>query len=211
MQPSERIAIYGGSFDPVHIGHLAVAEAARATLDLDRVLLVPAARQPLKGRVYASSHHRMAMLSLACADHPAFVPDDLELRRPPPSYTADTVVTLREHYGLDAELWLVLGADAAYDLPRWQRISMILAQARVLIVARPGVTLELDHLTARLPALAGRVMLIDGPHLTISSSDLRQRLANNQPVRYLLPEAVRSYILDHGLYRGLDPYVGHSL
>jgi len=201
MSESERVGIYGGTFDPIHIGHLAIAEESRAALQLNRVLIIPAARQPLKSEAQgAAPHHRLAMARLACADNPAFRVDELELRRPAPSYSVDTVQSLHERLGESTQLWFILGVDAARDLPRWHRVVELVALARVCIVGRPGYKLHRPSLEAALPALVGRYRLIDGPQLNISSSALRRRLALGQPVRYQVPEPVRSYIEAHSLY-----------
>jgi nicotinate-nucleotide adenylyltransferase len=199
-----RLGIYGGSFDPIHVGHLAIAEEARVSLGLARVALVPAARQPLKGYAQSPPDHRLAMVRLACADNPAFYADDCELRRPPPSYTVDTLAAFRRQHPPPVELWFILGADAARDLPRWRRADEVAALARLAIVGRPGFSADLQALTSALPALEGRVTLLDGPRLEISSTDLRRRLAEGRPVRYQLPEAVRLYIAEHGLYQPYD-------
>lgn len=203
MGQMSRVGVYGGSFDPIHTGHLAIAEEARAVLGLTSVRVVPAARQPLKAHLQgAAADHRMAMVRIACADNPAFLPDDLELQRSPPSYTFDTLVTLRERLGPDTQLWFIMGADVAHELPRWHRISELLALTRLAIVCRPGYSLDLPALERTLPALAGRYAIIEGPRLDIASSELRHRLAGGRPVRYLIPEGVRRYIEEHGLYRG---------
>jgi nicotinate-nucleotide adenylyltransferase len=197
-----QIGVYGGSFDPIHVGHLAVAEDARAALGLQQLLIVPAARQPLKAAAVqgASPAHRLAMARLACADNPAFLVDDLELERPPPSYTVDTLRALQARCGPEAQLWFVLGADAARDLPRWHRADEIVAIARLAIVGRPGASLHLPSLEAALPGLAGRYRTIDGPRLDISSSELRRRRAAGRPIRYQVPEAVWAYIETERLY-----------
>jgi nicotinate-nucleotide adenylyltransferase len=201
MSHGERVGIYGGTFDPIHFGHLAVAEEARAALELSRVLIVPAARQPLKGHSQgAAPAHRLAMARLACADNGALAVDPIEIERPPPSYTIDTIAALRKRLGAHVELWFILGADAARDLPRWHRADQIVGLARLAIVGRPGATLHLPSLETALPALAGRYSLIEGPHLDISSTALRRRLAAGRPVRYQLPESVRVYIEAQGLY-----------
>jgi len=201
----EQIGVFGGTFDPIHFGHLAIAEEARVALGLSQVIFIPAAHQPLKGRVPELSEQRLAMVRLACTDNPAFRVDDLELRRPPPSYTIDTLIHLRERFGTEVELWFILGADAAQFIPRWHRIEQILALTRLAIVARPGHQCDLTALQATLPALAGRATLIHGPRLEISSSDLRRRLSEGLPVRYQLPEAVRQFILTHQLYHYREP------
>lgn len=200
MAQPVRVGIYGGSFDPIHLGHLAVAEEARATLELASVAFVPAARQPLKGQAQSPPDHRLTMVRLACADNPAFYADDLELRRPPPSYTIDTLTTFRQRHPPPAELWFILGADAARDLPRWRRASEVVALTRLAIVGRPGHSVDLPALVAALPSLAGRCVVIDGPRLEISSTELRRRLGAGRPVRYQIPEPVRHYIAEQGLY-----------
>lgn len=205
MTETRRVGIYGGTFDPIHIGHLAIAEEARAELDLSQVIFVPAARQPLKGAAQgAPPADRLAMARLACADNPAFIVDDLELERPPPSYTVDTLEALRERCGAAVELWFILGADAARELPRWRRIERVAELACLALVGRPGYSLHLPTLEADLPALRGRVRSIDGPMLDISSTELRRRLAAGRPVRYQLPEPVRVYIQQQGLYSDAD-------
>lgn len=202
MTQPVRLGIYGGSFDPIHIGHLAIAEEARVALGLASVAFVPAIRQPLKGQAQVGPDHRLAMVQLACESNPAFYAEDLELRRPPPSYTIDTLAELRRRHGPGPELWFVLGADATRDLPRWHRADELLALARFAIVDRPGYLLDLAALEAQLPGLSERCVVLAGPRLDIASSELRRRLAAGRPVRYQIPEAVRSYIAAHGLYTG---------
>jgi nicotinate-nucleotide adenylyltransferase len=200
MSEAEQVGVYGGTFDPIHIGHLAIAEEARVALGLSRVIVVPAARQPLKAHTQgAAPEHRLAMARLACADNPALSVDPIELQRPPPSYTVDTLQALRERMPA-AELWFILGADAARDLQRWRQVGAILAMARLCIVGRPGTHLNLPAMEAAVPALAGRYRLIDGPRLDISSTELRRRAAAGRPIRYLVPESVRAYIEARDLY-----------
>lgn len=197
-----RVGVYGGTFDPIHIAHLAIAEEARWALALQQVRFVPAALQPLKGvPPGATPAQRLAMIRLACADNPAFVPDDLELRRPPPSYTVETLEHLRARFGPGVELWFIVGADAARDLPRWRRVADLLTLARLAIVKRPGHTFDPITFEQAVPAGAGRYRLLDGPRLELSSTEIRRRVATGRPVRYLVPEAVRQYIADQGLYR----------
>ncbi len=197
-----RVGVYGGTFDPIHIAHLAIAEEARWALALQQVRFVPAALQPLKGvPPGATPAQRLAMIRLACADNPAFVPDDLELRRPPPSYTVETLEHLRARFGPGVELWFIVGADAARDLPRWRRVADLLTLARLAIVERPGHTFDPIAFERAVPAGAGRYRLLDGPRLELSSTEIRRRVATGRPVRYLVPEAVRQYIADQGLYR----------
>jgi nicotinate-nucleotide adenylyltransferase len=199
---AQRIGIYGGTFDPIHIGHLAIAEDARHALGLDQVIFVPAFRQPLKADLQgASPAQRMAMVRLACGSNPRFVASDVDLRRPPPSYTVDTLVALRAEHGRAADLVFILGADAARDLPRWHRAAEIIRIVRLAIVGRPGLSLDMAALELRLPGLGPRCTLIDGPRLEVSSSDLRARLASGRPTRYQILDPVLDYIAEHRLYR----------
>ncbi|EFO79621.1 methyltransferase GidB [Oscillochloris trichoides DG-6] len=197
----QRIGVYGGTFDPVHIGHLAIAEEVRYALRLDQVLFVPAAHQPLKGHAPgATPLQRLEMVRLACASNPAFAVSDLELRRPPPSYTRDTLVSLRQHLPPTSDLTLIIGADAARDLPRWYRVHEILRMVYLVIVARPDHPFDLAELETRLPGVSLRTTLVDGPRLAVSSTDLRLRLATHRPTRCQIPDAVLGYIRHHGLY-----------
>jgi nicotinate-nucleotide adenylyltransferase len=194
-----RIGILGGTFDPIHYGHLAIAEEVRVALALDRVLFVPAAYQPLKvQRPGADAQHRLAMVRLACATNAYFSVSDIEIRRPGPSYT---VTTLQALHDTDmGELFFILGADALNDLPRWHEAARIPRLTNIVAVQRPGTIVDTASLFAALPALRERLTMIDGPRLDISSSELRQRAADNRPLRYLVPDAVVEYIATHGLY-----------
>lgn len=202
MGGPQRVGIYGGTFDPIHHGHLAIAEEARWALGLDVVYVVPAARQPLKtGEQGATAAQRLAMVRLACAANPALIPSDAELRRPPPSFTVDTLAVFRRELGPAPELCFILGADAAAELPRWRSADEIIRLARLAIVGRPGSTVDIERLDDVLPGLASRTTLIDGPRLDISSSELRRRLAEGRPARYQIPDPVLAYIEEHQLYR----------
>ncbi|SRR6266545_6204470 len=195
-----RLGILGGSFDPIHYGHLAIAEEARVALGLDRVLLVPAARQPLKGgRHAAAPEHRLAMARLACSFNDAFEVSTIELDRPGPSYTVTTLEALRAAF--DGQMFFILGADALADLPRWHAAARIVELARIVAVARPAVTLDLAALARAIPRIGERLTLLDGPRLDISSNDLRRRVAAGRPIRYQTPDPVVDYIARHGLYQ----------
>jgi nicotinate-nucleotide adenylyltransferase len=197
---SLRIGVLGGTFDPIHHGHLAIAEEARVALGLEQVLLVPAGQQPLKhGTHVASPQQRLAMARLGCAGNPALLVSALEIERAGPSYTVTTLEELqREGAG---ELHFILGVDALTDLHRWRQAARLPELARLVAIARPGFSPDLAALEAQLPGAAERVMLLEGPRLDISSSELRQRIATGRPVRYLLPDAVLAYIEEHRLYR----------
>ena len=198
-----RIGILGGAFDPIHYGHLAIAEEARAALRFDRVLLIPAAQQPLKRNGHAATpHQRLEMVQRACAANPAFEASPIEIKRPGPSYTVDT---LRELQAAGVgELHFILGADAAADLYRWHAARELIALARIVAVGRPGSSLDIAALDRSLPGLAAQLTLLQGPKLDISSTELRQRIAEGRPIRYLTPDAVIEYIATNGLYAVAD-------
>jgi nicotinate-nucleotide adenylyltransferase len=196
---SARIGLLGGSFDPIHYGHLAIAEEARLALQLEQVLFIPAAQQPFKlGQHAASAEDRLAMVQLACADNPAFEVSAIELERAGPSYTAVTLAALRER--TYAELFLILGADSLADLPRWYQAARVVALAQIVAVGRPGAPAELERVALALPGLAGRLTWLDGPNLSISSTQLRERAAAGRSLRYLAPDPVVDFIQTHRPY-----------
>ncbi|WP_322513524.1 nicotinate-nucleotide adenylyltransferase [Chloroflexus sp.] len=200
MTNVRRLGIYGGTFDPIHFGHLAIVEEARWFCRLDQVLIVPAAAQPLKHGHLAAAHHRLEMVRLACAGNAALIPSSLELDRPPPSYTVDTLRACRERYGPEVELFLITGADAAAELPRWREPDQIARLAQIVVVERPGYRFDENSLFTAVPAVRDRITVLTGPQLAISSTDLRERLATGRPVRYQLPDAVLDYLTRHRLY-----------
>jgi nicotinate-nucleotide adenylyltransferase len=188
------IGLFGGSFDPVHHGHLIVAQVAAERLGLDSLRFLPARDQPFKqGRHRTSPEHRSAMLSLAIAGAPGFAVEPTELERPGPSYTIDTLEALRRREP-DSEFVLLLGADAASELPAWRHAERIPELARVVVFDRPGSNLS-------NPAFASQV--IEVPAVDISATEIRRRISRGQAIRYWVPDAVAEYIARHRLY--LDP------
>lgn len=204
IEPSvvpQRIGVYGGTFDPIHYGHLAVAAEACWALDLDHVLFVVAAQQPLKRDGHAATaDQRLAMVRLACANNPCFVPCDIELRRPPPSYTVETLRELRSSADDSASFWFIIGVDALNDIHRWHGAAELIMLVRLAAIERPGVELDLEALERRLPGITSRVDRIKGPRLDIASSDVRARRAAGRPVRYQIPDSVLAFIDQHDLY-----------
>ena len=194
-----RIGILGGSFDPIHYGHLAIAEEARVALQLDRVVFVPAARQPLKHSGHdATSAQRFEMARLACATNAAFEVSPIEIERPGPSYS---VVTLEElHKTRPGEYYFILGADAASDLGHWYAAERIIELARIVVMGRPGSVPDRERLIHTFPHLAERMLSVAGSRLDISSTLLRERVATGQSIRYLTPDPVVEYILRYRLY-----------
>jgi nicotinate-nucleotide adenylyltransferase len=204
-----RIGILGGTFDPVHIGHLLLAEQGREQGRLDEVWFVPAAHPPHKeGLSLTRFEQRVEMLALALAGNPAFRIDELEKERLGPSYTADTLAELRRRHP-SYEFWLLLGSDALLDLPHWHQPLRVLEQAGLLVTTRPGspvVTAEQLRKQLHLPAQTSlRLEMIDMPQIDISSRDLRRRAAAGRSLRYFLPRAVECYIHDKRLYTSMAP------
>ena len=202
--PLTAIGILGGTFDPIHVGHLAVAEEAREALVLDRVLFVPAGQPPHKvpgsvGRV----GDRVAMVQLAIADNPAFELSMIEVQRDGLSYTVDTVEALARTYP-DARLHLLLSAETFAELPTWHEPERLFEAARMAVVPREGYPAPDPAWLARaFPGREGRVEYLGGPRLELSSTALRARVAAGRSIRYLVPQAVEAYIADHDLYRRL--------
>jgi nicotinate-nucleotide adenylyltransferase len=216
-----RWGILGGTFDPIHHGHLAIAEAAREELGLERVLFVPAGQPPHRAHAPgASAEDRATMVGLAIADAPAFALSRLELDRAGPSYTVDTLTALAG--GADAgsgaglappDLRFILSAEAFAEFPAWHEAERVLALCRLVVLPREGHPApDLPALIARLPALDGRVTLLDGPRIRLSASEVRGRAAAGLSVRYLVPDAVAAYIADHRLYqsRAIPPSAPHD-
>jgi nicotinate-nucleotide adenylyltransferase len=187
-----KLGIFGGTFDPIHLGHLRAAETAREAAGLDQVVFVPAARSPYKGDPVSPALDRYAMVALATAAHDAFVPVDLELMREPPSYTVDTVRALRAARPEDV-LFLIVGSDSVGELPTWRESAHILAECTVLAVARAG--------EAAPPPSALDVMWVEGPALPVSATDVRRRVRDGRSIRFLVPDPVADYIAKRGLYR----------
>jgi nicotinate-nucleotide adenylyltransferase len=184
-----RVGVFGGTFDPVHVGHLAIALAALESVPLDRVLFVPARRSPLKDRdPLASVSDRVAMLEAAVASEPRFALSPVELDRDGVSYTVDTLEALRS----EGDLFLILGSDALADLKRWRAPDRVRELATILVAARPGAP-EPD------PVHGARAF--DAPRLDISSRELRARAARGMSLRYLVPDAVWEHITKHRLYQ----------
>lgn len=197
---TRKIGLLGGTFDPIHYGHLALAEDVRAALGLDQLVFIPAAQQPFKrGQRVTPAHQRLEMLRLACAGNPHFAISTIELDRAGVSYTAVTLEALhRQQLG---ELFFLVGADTLMDMPRWYLAGQIAQYATVVGVQRPGVALDATRLLAQMPSLAGRLQVHPGPDMNVSSTELRERVASGRSIRYFTPDSVVEYIQVQGLYR----------
>ncbi|MBN1152514.1 MAG: nicotinate-nucleotide adenylyltransferase [Dehalococcoidia bacterium] len=199
-----RLGILGGTFDPVHAGHIFVAEEARIRLQLDKVLFIPAGNPWLKvSRTITPAAHRIEMVRLAIAKHEHFELSTMEVERGGPSYTVDTLEELRKQPEC-RDLYLLLGLDSFVELPQWKDAERIVALCTLVVVPRYGDNLpELGEVAQKVNGVSERnVLVLDSPMIGISSSGIRERIARGLPVDYLVPGAVERYIIAHGLYRG---------
>ena len=196
-----RLGLLGGTFDPVHRGHLALARAARDELGLDEVLFLPAGQPWRKaGQMIASNEHRLAMLRRALEGEAAFQVSRLELERPGPSYTADTLEALRDDRPED-ELFFLLGEDALMDLPNWERPRRIPELARLAVARRADSSPEaLEEAERRLPGLGERLVWLNMSVVAVSATEIRERVREGQPIGGLVPATVEEYIRKQGLY-----------
>ncbi len=208
MRERERIGILGGTFDPVHYAHLAIAEEVYCALNLTRVLFVPAGQPPHKiGEQITPVEHRVAMLELAIRANPHFSLSLVDVERTGPSYTVDTLRLLRREWGPDAEFYFVIGGDSLKDLPTWYDPAGILAQATIVALMRPGyadVNAARAKLAASLPAIELRLVALEGPRMDLSSTELRGRVAAGRPIKYQTPDEVEDYIRRHRLYQKME-------
>ena len=196
------IGVMGGTFDPIHNGHLAVAEEVRVRLNLAEILFVPAGQPWLRiDRPISPAEHRVAMVRLAITGKPYFKLSTMEIERPGPTYTVDTMVELQAQFGSGADLFFILGWDSVVQLPEWKEPSRLITLCRLVAVSRPGhAEPDLKALESLIPGLARRVVLMDKPEIDISASDIRERVARGLSIRHLVPESVERYIKQHGLY-----------
>jgi nicotinate-nucleotide adenylyltransferase len=200
--------VFGGTFDPIHLAHLAIAEAARDAFALRRVLFVVAARPPHKpGVSITAAEDRLAMVQAAIAGNAAFEMSRIEIDRDGPSYTVDTLAALRAREP-DEPLALILSAESYAELPTWRDPARILELADVIVVPRDGYP-DADEglIAARFPRAPAAIGFLNGPRMRLSASEIRDRAAAGRSVRYLVPDAVATYIGDHGLYQ--DPRRDH--
>lgn len=196
-----RVGVLGGTFDPIHYGHLVIAQEALVCLELVRVIFVPAKNPPHKlQQPQSPGRHRLRMTQLATGSNPGFQVSEVDLLRPGPSYSVDTLALLQEQLGPEAELYFLMGMDSLAGILTWHRPDLLLARARLVVAGRPGYNVDLQELEAALPGISSRTLRIHPPELAISSQDLRRRLRDGLPVRYQLPESVEAYIHEHGLY-----------
>lgn len=200
---SVKIGILGGTFDPIHYGHLIAANEALWALGLSQVLFVPAGVPPHKPSSEISSvRDRVAMVELAIASNSAFALSRVDVDRLGPAYSVDMIELLRSQLGPAAEFHFIIGLDTLLEIPSWREPRRLLALTKLAVVTRPGYPMpNLDDLEKLLPGVRQRAQFIHMPDIGISASELRRRVAVGQPITYQLPEAVESYIYREGLYR----------
>lgn len=225
MNAAARIGVLGGTLDPIHVGHLDAALAAREALGLDRVFIVPARVPPHRSEPVTSAFHRFAMAALAVSGIDGMIVSDLELLAPGPSYTADTLLRLRESLQVSAaQIFFITGADAFAEIETWSRYPAVLELANFVVVSRPGMSLP--ALRQRLPSLKDRmrlprvaatvahpdgvpagpgpretlIFLVDAPTSDVSSTEIRRRIAERRPLSGLVPPGVEQHIAQHALY-----------
>ncbi|MDY6893544.1 MAG: nicotinate-nucleotide adenylyltransferase [Chloroflexota bacterium] len=198
----QRIGIFGGTFDPIHLGHLIIAEEVRWKLSLEEVLFVPTGQPWLKGEATISAaEHRLEMVLSATASNPYFSVSTIEIERDGSSYSVETVAELKASLGARAKLHFIVGQDALAELPRWKNPRRLVELCQVVAVGRPGHgMLDLDALEPSIPGASDRILLVDVPQIEISATDIRRRVASGLSIRYLVPEAVEKYIAEQGLY-----------
>ena len=198
----ERIGLFGGTFDPPHLGHLILASEAKSQLELTRLLWTVTPDPPHKqDQPITPLEHRLAMVKLAIKDDPSFELSDIELDRPGPHYTVDTIKLVAEQ-NPNAEIVPVIGGDSLQELPTWHQPKEILYAAHwVGVMRRPGEDANLEELERELPGIRSKVHYVDAPLLEIASREIRSRVATGKPFRYYLPDPVYEYIEQHHLYQ----------
>jgi nicotinate-nucleotide adenylyltransferase len=197
-----RAGVFGGTFDPIHLGHLAAAISIRTTLKLDKVIFVPAGHPWMKaGTPVSPVKDRVEMVRLAVAPHKWFELSTMETERPGPSYAVDTMDALRGQLGSGSHLFFLLGSDALMDIAKWREPQRLTQICQLVAFARPGCQLPgMKALEAAVPGISVRVIFVEVPQVDIRATDIRRRAAEGLSLRRLVPPAVERYILDHGLY-----------
>ncbi|WP_249975381.1 nicotinate-nucleotide adenylyltransferase [Vreelandella olivaria] len=210
-----KVGMLGGTFDPVHFGHLRSAIEVREALGLDRLHMIPAPQPPLRESPQISAEQRFELLKIGIGDTPGLLADGRELLRDGPSYSVDTLAELRREYGSDVPLIMIIGFDAFLRLAQWHRADTIFTLAHVVVIARPGYQTawpdalrelvgdrEVDSNSTLMQSPSGRLLTLTLPSMmAISATYIRERLSRGESVRYLLPEAVEKAILQYGFYQ----------
>ncbi len=200
MAATRRLGVMGGTFDPIHHGHLVTAEEAFWQFGLDEVVFVPTGQPWMKGdRPVTPAEDRYLMTVIATASNPHFSVSRIEVERPGPTYTVDTLEALRAQAGPGADLFFITGADAMLEIFQWKDPDDVLSRAHFIAATRPGY--DLARFETRAPTSHPNVSVMQVPALAISSTDIRRRVAAGEPIRYLVPEGVQTYVEKMHLYR----------
>jgi nicotinate-nucleotide adenylyltransferase len=197
-----KLGILGGTFDPPHNGHLLIAREAQTQLGLTQVLFAPTRQPPHKNPAeHTSIEHRLAMVRLAIAPYPQFVLSRVDVDRPGPTYTVDTLRLLREQFGKQSELFFIMGMDSLANILTWRTPEQLIHLCKLAVFQRPGFAVDLDTLDQKIPGLSERVVFLQSPALDIAASDLQKRVRARQPIAHLVPEMVERYIAENRLYQ----------
>ena len=198
-----KIGILGGTYDPVHNGHLEIAGEVKSDPGLNRIIFIPARQSPFKAEYTVTpAESRLEMLRLAVASRPDYEVSTIEIERPGISYTVDTISELKKQYGESDELYFILGWDTLAGFGEWRKPEVIIEKCRIVAVPRPDcVKPDLARLETKVPGIASRVIFTEGPLVDISSTDIRDRAAHGQTINHLLPTDVAEYIKKHHLYQ----------
>jgi nicotinate-nucleotide adenylyltransferase len=197
------VGVFGGTFDPIHFGHLTAAQAMRAALDFAKIFFVPAGQPWLKtGLPISAARHRLDMLRLAVSDERYFEISTVEVDRTGPSYAVDTIDILQRELGSEAKLSFLLGSDALLDLPRWKDPSRLIQICQLVAFSRPGFAVpSLDGLEAAIAGISRHITFVEVPQIDISASEIRRLVALGASIGHLVPQVVEMYIIKNGLYR----------
>lgn len=194
----KKIGIMGGTFDPIHVGHLMIAEAVWDEYKLEKVLFIPSANPPHKHDVMTSARHRFNMTLLATCSNPHFEVSSIEMDRTGPSYTIDTIKALKKIYGDDTDFYFIIGADCIHELPSWHKIEELLKICKFIATKRPSYKLDLSIIAKEFSDY--NIQLLETPELEISSTDIRQRIKKGYSIQYITTEQVQQYIRKEELY-----------
>jgi nicotinate-nucleotide adenylyltransferase len=196
------VGVFGGTFDPIHFGHLTVAEEVRVKLGIDRLLFVPAGQPWLKAdRPITPAEHRVEMLSLAIADNPRFTISTIEVDRPGPSYIVDTIADLRRYLVDEVKIYFLLGSDALAELPLWKEPSRLVQMCQLVAFNRPGVPpASIELLESAIPGISQHISFVEVSSIDISATRIREAMAQGVSLGKLVPQAVERYILEQKLY-----------
>ena len=201
---NKKLGIMGGTFDPIHVGHLMIAESVREALSLDEVLFIPSNNPPHKNKTDISENAlRLEMVRLATADNPYFTAADIEIKREGKTYSLDTLTLLAEQYGSETELVFIIGADTVWELENWYKFKEVFKLCTFAAVSRPGygkarLKKRIEYLKAEYNA---QINLVNAPVIEISSTDIRKKVAAGESIMYLVPDSVGNYIAENKLYK----------